>query len=61
MSGKIEYTNTLDITVIAGLSYTFAENFVVSARYGLGLTYVNKDSVFPQKNSVIQLSVGYKF
>jgi len=60
-SERIKGTNTLDITAITGLSYAFSGNFVVSARYGLGLTYVNKDSVFPQKNSVIQLGVGYKF
>jgi len=58
-SGKIKDDyNTLDVTALAGLSYTFAEYFVVSARYGLGLTYVSKAN---SKNSVIQLSVGYKF
>jgi len=52
--------NILDIMAIAGLSYTFAENFVIGARYGLGLTYVFKNTIHG-KNSVIQLSVGYKF
>jgi len=52
--------NTIDVTALAGLSYTFAENFVVSARYGLGLTKISKDDD-KIKNSVIQLSVGYKF
>jgi len=51
--------NTIDVTALAGLSYTFAENFVVSARYGFGLTKIGKS--WSDKNSVIQLSVGYKF
>ena len=54
-------SNTVDFTAAIGLSYTFAENFVVSARYGLGLTKVSKTSGNNWKNSVIQLSVGYKF
>ena len=53
--------NTIDVTALAGLSYTFAENFVVSARYGLGLTNILKNDYVNFKNSVIQLSVGYKF
>ena len=56
--------NSPDVTAIAGLSYTFAENFVVSARYGLGLTKIWKTYDPGQencKNSVIQLSIGYKF
>ena len=58
-----KYCNTIDITALAGLSYTFAKNFVVSARYGLGLTKIYKedDGADNVKNSVIQLSVGYKF
>jgi hypothetical protein len=50
----------LDVTAIVGLSYTFAENFVISARYGFGLTAINVEGEKP-KNSVISLSIGYKF
>jgi hypothetical protein len=54
------------VSAFIGLSYTFAENFVVSARYGLGFTKIFKrDGLVgvadDAKNSVIQLSVGYKF
>ena len=57
---ETDYSNTIDVTALAGLSYTFAENFVVSARYGLGLTRIYKGDD-KRKNSVIQLSLGYKF
>jgi hypothetical protein len=66
MSGNNKgYRNLIDVTAAAGLSYSFAEDFVVSVRYGLGLTKIFKEGVSPfpakSKNSVIQLSVGYKF
>jgi opacity protein-like surface antigen len=50
---------TFDLTAIAGLSYTFAEKFVVGARYGFGLTNISKD--VKTQNRVISLSIGYKF
>jgi len=57
-----EPRSTIDVTIVGGLSYTFAENFIVSARYGLGLTNIfNSDYIYHHKNRVIQLSVGYKF
>jgi hypothetical protein len=53
---------TLDVSAALGLSYTFAEKFVVGARYALGLTNIDKESGNTKpKNSVIQLSIGYKF
>ena len=63
---KEKVCKDIDVTAVAGLSYTFADNFVVSARYGLGLTKIwTKDDYDPSwnecKNSVIQLSIGYKF
>ena len=62
-SGSIkDNCKTLDVTAVAGLSYNFAENFVVSARYGFGLTKVIKDAEDGKcKNNVISLSFGYKF
>ena len=50
---------TIDVTALAGLSYTFAGNFVIGARYGLGLTNIFKP--FNGKTSLIQFSLGYKF
>ncbi|MDR0754720.1 MAG: PorT family protein [Prevotellaceae bacterium] len=55
---------TLDVAAVAGLSYTFAEKFVVGARYNFGLTNLNKennDDDSKPKNGVIQISFGYKF
>jgi opacity protein-like surface antigen len=52
---------TLDISAVLGLSYTFVEKFVVGARYGFGLTKLNKEGTDKPKNSVIQVSFGYKF
>jgi len=59
--GITSKSNKVDFTAAFGLSYTFAENFVVSARYGLGFTKVSKTPENKWKNGVIQLSVGYKF
>ncbi|MDR2292500.1 MAG: PorT family protein [Prevotellaceae bacterium] len=58
-----ERCKTLDFTAVAGLSYTFAEKFVVGARYNFGLTNVYKETEDDSKlkNSVIQVSFGYKF
>jgi hypothetical protein len=50
-----------DVSAAIGLSYTFAEKFVASARYNLGLTNLPKDEEFKSKNSAIQISFGYKF
>jgi hypothetical protein len=41
-----------------GISYEFS-NFIIDARYNLGLTKVIKDGI-GSKNSVIMLTVGYK-
>lgn len=57
-------TKSVDVSLGFGASYNFAENFMLGARYNLGLTRVQED-VFPGesewKNSVFQISVGYKF
>ena len=52
-----------DLSIPMGLSYEFS-NFVIDARYNLGLTKIAKDSGNVMdgdaKNSVIMLTVGYK-
>lgn len=57
-------TKSVDVSLGFGASYIFAEKFMFGARYNLGLTRVQED-VFPGdsewKNSVFQISVGYKF
>ena len=53
-----------DVSLGFGVGYYFAEKFMLGARYNLGLTRVQED-LFPgeseSKNSVFQISVGYKF
>ena len=49
---------SIDLSVPIGLSYEFAD-FVIDARYNLGLTKVNKSNG-SIRNSVIQFTLGYK-
>lgn len=53
-------SKTFDLSIPLGISYEFSK-FVIDGRYNLGLTKVNKDGDDSNKNSVIQLTVGYKF
>ena len=57
-------TKSIDVSLGFGANYNFAEKFMLGARYNLGLTRVQED-LFPgeseSKNSVFQISVGYKF
>ena len=50
----------VDISIPLGASYEF-ENFVIDARYNLGLTKGNKNGSASNKNSVLMFTVGYKF
>ena len=49
---------SLDLTIPLGVSYEVSK-FVIDARYNLGLTKIAKDG--DAKNSVFQITVGYKF
>lgn len=53
-----------DVSVDFGATYDITKNFLVNARYNLGLTRL-QDDLFPgessSKNSVFQFSVGYRF
>ena len=51
--------NKFDFSIPMGISYEFS-NFIIDARYNLGLTKVIKDPAPSSKNSVIMLTVGYK-
>ena len=53
-----ELCNKTDFSIPVGLSYEFSD-FVIDARYNLGLTNVGKN-VGKNKNSVIMLTLGYK-
>lgn len=56
--------NTAGLSVPVGVSYEFS-HVVVDARYNWGLTHVEKDVDGPvkdySKNSVFQLTLGYRF
>lgn len=49
---------TVDLSIPIGVSYQF-DNVVIDGRYNWGLTKVYENSDY--KNSVFQITVGYKF
>jgi hypothetical protein len=49
-----------DFSIPVGLSYEF-DSFVLDARYNIGLTKSFKDASEKTKNSVFQITFGYKF
>ena len=57
VQGSIEGTKTFDCSIPVGLSYEY-KNFVIDGRYNFGLTKINKHA--DSKNSVFQLTLGYK-
>ena len=60
-SDDIEGIKKFDLSIPLGASYEF-NNVVIDARYNLGLTKVcSGDENKAAKNSVIQVTVGYKF
>ena len=48
----------MELSIPVGVSYEY-NNFVVDARYNLGVTKVANNS--DAKNSVFQITLGYKF
>lgn len=60
LKDKEENLNTFDVSFPVGLSYIY-DNFIVSARYNIGLTNVlDKDNWgVNTKNGVFQFSIGY--
>ena len=55
----LDHFKSFDLAIPIGLSYEFS-NFVIDARYNLGLTKIMDADGFSGKNSVIQVTVGYK-
>lgn len=51
---------SFDLSIPVGISYEY-EHVVIDARYNIGVSKVFKDDSFLSRNSVIDLSVGYKF
>lgn len=58
-SSDIDHFNSLDISIPLGASYEFGD-FVIDARYNLGLTKLIDISGYNSKNSVFQFTLGYK-
>ena len=57
VQGSIEGIKTFDFSIPIGLSYEY-KNIVIDGRYNFGLTKVSKYA--DSKNSVFQLTLGYK-
>ena len=57
VQGSIEGIKTFDFSIPIGLSYEY-KNFVIDGRYNFGLTKISKYA--DSKNSVFQLTLGYK-
>ena len=51
---------SVDFSIPVGISYEY-NNFQVDARYNWGLTKVFDVDKLDQKNSVFQITLGYKF
>ena len=54
----LDGTKTFDCSIPVGLSYEY-KNIVIDGRYNFGLTKINKHA--DSKNSVFQITLGYKF
>lgn len=62
VSGDVEGVKKFDLSIPLGASYEFDNHVVIDARYNLGLTKVCEGKEGKSsKNSVIQVTVGYKF
>ena len=55
---KADDAKTFDLSIPVGLSYEYS-NFVIDGRYNFGVTKISKN--ISAKNSVFQITVGYKF
>lgn len=55
----IDHFKSLDISIPIGASYEFSD-FIIDARYNFGLTKLVDQPGSSSKNSVIQVTVGYK-
>ena len=70
-TSKVEYDrkvmdsfNKFDVAIPVGLSYEFKVPIVIDFRYNIGLTKINKDDIFKDRNCkshTCTITVGYKF
>lgn len=60
----MDYTNSIDVSLVFNLEYEFKFGMFFQGRYNLGLTDINDGLLPPNyrfRNSVFQISTGYKF
>lgn len=55
----IEDSESFDFAAVGGLGFDITKHFFLQARYVLGLTEASKEA--ETKNSVVQISAGFKF
>lgn len=55
-----DHMETFDFSIPVGLSYEY-QNVVLDARYNWGLTKIYDVDMLDSKNSVFQITLGYKF
>ena len=58
-TADLENTNTLDLSLAAGLQYVLNQGIFFQGRYTLGLSEISEDG--DAKNGVLSISVGYRF
>ncbi|MDY0090170.1 MAG: porin family protein [Flavobacteriaceae bacterium] len=56
-----DFYKGIDFGLNLGLGYDFTENIFVEARYNLGLSNIADVDNYKEKNSVFQISLGYRF
>lgn len=62
-SGDVDIKDNMkgfDLSIPVGASYEY-QNFVLDARYNIGVTKANKEGSKSNKNGVFQITLGYKF
>jgi len=58
---KFEPNSNLDFGIVIGAEYEFYKGLGVTIRYNRGLTDINKNSNWSNKNSVISTGLSYRF
>lgn len=59
-NSKLDEVKSFDFAIPVGVSFEFS-NFVIDARYNIGVTSIEKESSISLTNKTIQITLGYKF
>ena len=60
-TGSTDPYNTVDLSIPVGVSYDFGFGLTVDGRYNIGVTNIVKYADPSVRNSVFQITAGYKF